>query len=83
MSMSFFMAWLARLRGTSNLALADYLQGRALPAPRTFLATRFVLLSSRDSIGGGPYRIEETYALEPQPMAGDTAWMEQAAMAAY
>ena len=31
-----------------------------------FTAERFVLFSSKDSVGGGPYIIEETYPLAGQ-----------------
>jgi 2'-5' RNA ligase len=30
----------------------------------TFTANRFVLLSSKDSVGGGPYLVEEAYPLD-------------------
>jgi 2'-5' RNA ligase len=30
---------------------------------RTFMASRFVLYSSRASTGGGPYVVEDSYAL--------------------
>lgn len=54
---------LARLRSVSPLALADYLGARgALPAS-PFEPERFVLFSARDSVGGGPYRVEATYPL--------------------
>jgi 2'-5' RNA ligase len=55
---------LARLRSVRPAAVADYLTTRgALVAPE-FEATRFVLYSSRDSVGGGPYVIEAAYPLE-------------------
>ena len=54
---------LARLRQSSPLAVADFLAGRGLFATRQFEATRFVLFSSRDSVGGGPYRVEAEYPL--------------------
>lgn len=54
---------LARLRGVSQMAVADYLEARGLFASRTFEATRFVLYSSRDSVGGGPYVVEAAYPL--------------------
>ena len=53
---------LARLRGVSQMAVADYLGARGFLS-RRFTADRFVLFSSRDSIGGGPYMIEATYPL--------------------
>lgn len=54
---------LARLKSVSELAVADYLSSRGLFASRVFEASRFVLFSSRDSVGGGPYVVEEAYPL--------------------
>jgi 2'-5' RNA ligase len=54
---------LARLRDASNQDVADYLSVRGYFPTRTFKASRFVLFSSRSSIGGGPYVIEAPYAL--------------------
>ena len=53
---------LARLRDASVHGVAAYLGARALFA-RRFLANRFVLFSSRDSVGGGPYVVEAAYPL--------------------
>jgi 2'-5' RNA ligase len=54
---------LARLRAVPPAAVADYLGARAdLTAP-AFEANRFVLFSSRDSVGGGPYVVEAAYPL--------------------
>ena len=53
---------LARLRGVSPMAVADYLGARGF-LTRKFVAERFVLFSSRDSVGGGPYVIEAAYPL--------------------
>jgi 2'-5' RNA ligase len=49
---------LARLRNVSPFAAADYLarHGGFFAAP--FLASRFVLFSSRPNQGGGPYLVE-------------------------
>jgi len=54
---------LARLRGTPERELASYLalRGGFLAGP--FHVNRFVLLSSKDSTGGGPYLVEHTYPL--------------------
>jgi 2'-5' RNA ligase len=58
---------LARLRGTSSLAVADYLSLRGLAPRGRYLAEQFVVYSSRDSVGGGPYVIEAEYPLgEPE-----------------
>lgn len=54
---------LARLRGANTRDIAEYLSLRGGFVGPPFAATRFVLFSSRDSIGGGPYVIEETYPL--------------------
>jgi len=54
---------LARLRDTSSRQVADYLATRAFIAPLPFKASRFVLFSSRASVGGGPYVVEAAYPL--------------------
>ncbi len=54
---------LARLRHASSRDVADYLSIRGYFPRRTFTASRFVLFSSRDSVGGGPYLVEDSYAL--------------------
>jgi 2'-5' RNA ligase len=54
---------LARLRSTSSLDVADYLSARGFFRTAPFPVTRFVLYSSRASTGGGPYVVEESYAL--------------------
>lgn len=51
---------LARLRGAPGIAVAAYLGERGFLS-RSFTAERFVLFSSRDSVGGGPYIKEEVY----------------------
>ncbi len=54
---------LARLRDASNQDVADYLSVRGYFPTRVFTAERFVLFSSRASVGGGPYVVEDSYAL--------------------
>ena len=54
---------LARLRDTSNRQVADYLSLRAPLHSPLFTLSRFVLFSSRASIGGGPYVVEAAYPL--------------------
>lgn len=54
---------LARLRDSSNQQVADYLSGRGAFRSLPFHAGRFVLLSSRASVGGGPYVTEAEYPL--------------------
>ncbi|NGP16684.1 RNA 2',3'-cyclic phosphodiesterase [Devosia aurantiaca] len=54
---------LARLRGTSAEELARFIAEAAMFEPLSFVPARFVLYSSRESTGGGPYVVEETYPL--------------------
>ena len=54
---------LARLRDASNQDVADYLSVRGYFPTRVFTAQRFVLFSARASTGGGPYVVEDSYAL--------------------
>jgi RNA 2',3'-cyclic 3'-phosphodiesterase len=54
---------LARLKGASSFDVAEYLSLRGWFPPQTFTANRFVLYSSRDSFGGGPYMVETSYPL--------------------
>jgi 2'-5' RNA ligase len=54
---------LARLRESSNRQVADYLAVRAPFRSPPFEVSRFVLFSSRASIGGGPYVVEAAYPL--------------------
>ena len=54
---------LARLREFSSRQVADYLALRAFIGPLPFTVSRFVLFSSRASVGGGPYVVEAAYPL--------------------
>jgi 2'-5' RNA ligase len=54
---------LARLRGTSAQEIARFIALSGRFTPLEFAVGRFVLFSSRDSVGGGPYLIEQTYPL--------------------
>ncbi|MGD0333284.1 MAG: RNA 2',3'-cyclic phosphodiesterase [Xanthobacteraceae bacterium] len=54
---------LARLRDSSSREVADYLSVRAHYRSSSFAISRFVLFSSRSSVGGGPYVVEEAYPL--------------------
>ena len=54
---------LARLRDSSSWQVADYLALRAPVRSPLFKVSRFVLFSSRASIGGGPYVVEAAYPL--------------------
>jgi 2'-5' RNA ligase len=54
---------LARLRDSSSWEVAEYLSSRAAFRSSPFPVSRFVLFSSRASVGGGPYVIEAAYPL--------------------
>jgi 2'-5' RNA ligase len=54
---------LARLRDSSSRQVADYLATRGPLGTLAFPVSRFVLFSSRASVGGGPYVVEAAYAL--------------------
>jgi len=54
---------LARLRGTSAADLAQFMAFAGRFEPLEFPVERFVLFSSRDSVGGGPYLVEQAYPL--------------------
>ena len=55
---------LARLRDSSSRQVADYLAARGHYRSSAFEVSRFVLFSSRASVGGGPYVVEAAYPLE-------------------
>lgn len=68
---------LARLRDVRAGDMAAFL-ARTGGFPRlSFTATRFVLLSSRDSVGGGPYVVEAAYpfAAPLAPTRPAAAWV--------
>ncbi|WP_292503452.1 2'-5' RNA ligase family protein, partial [Mesorhizobium sp.] len=54
---------LARLRNSSPADVAQYLSARGNFSTLPFRVGRFVLMSSRDSVGGGPYIVEEAWPL--------------------
>jgi 2'-5' RNA ligase len=54
---------LARLRESSSRQVADYLAARGFFRTSNFKVSRFVLFSSRNSVGGGPYVVEASYPL--------------------
>ena len=60
---------LARLRSSSPQEVAAYLSARGNFSALPFRVGRFVLMSSRDSVGGGPYIVEEAWPLAG-PLAG-------------
>jgi len=51
------------MRGVTPAAVADYLTSRGRLAAAPFVAERFVLMSARDGVGGGPYVVEAEFAL--------------------
>jgi 2'-5' RNA ligase len=54
---------LARLKGSTSIDVARYLAEAGHFTPLTFTVGRFVLFSSRESLGGGPYVVESAYPL--------------------
>jgi 2'-5' RNA ligase len=54
---------LARLRDSSSREVAEYLTARGYFRTASFPVSRFVLFSSRNSAGGGPYLVEAAYPL--------------------
>jgi 2'-5' RNA ligase len=54
---------LARLRVSSSHQVAEYLSARGHFRSPVIEVPRFVLYSSRDSVGGGPYVVEAEYPL--------------------
>jgi len=54
---------LARLRGTSPVEVADLIHHMGRFTPLDFNVRRFVLFSSKASVGGGPYLVEQSYPL--------------------
>jgi 2'-5' RNA ligase len=55
---------LARLRDSSSWQVADYLSARGQFFSSPIALSRFVLFSSRSSVGGGPYIVEADYPLD-------------------
>jgi 2'-5' RNA ligase len=54
---------IARLRNVSPAEVAVYLSARGNFRASPFRVSRFVLMSSKDSVGGGPYVVEEAWPL--------------------
>ena len=69
---------LARLRGARGADIANYLSLRGNFSTEPFSVERFVLFSSKASVGGGPYIAEETYALSGRPAGGSGDWRHSA-----
>lgn len=55
---------LARLRETTAADLARHIAHAGQFMPLSFTVDRFVLFSSRESVGGGPYVVEEDYVFQ-------------------
>jgi RNA 2',3'-cyclic 3'-phosphodiesterase len=69
---------LARLRDSSSHQVAEYLAARGHYRSMSFPVSRFVLFSSRSSVGGGPYVVEADYPLGHAHSAVDDEWMHEA-----
>ena len=54
---------LARLKDVSAEEVALHIQRAGAFIPLTFTVSQFVLYSAKESIGGGPYLVEERYPL--------------------
>ena len=65
---------LARLKGARVDDVVHYLSGRGNFQTAPFTVPRFVLLSSRDSIGGGPYLTEEIFPLREEITSRSREW---------
>lgn len=70
---------IARLRNTPPEVIARYLSSRGNFFVPPFTVGRFVLMSSKESVGGGPYIVEESYPLTPRMSAPSFSNSEQAA----
>ena len=66
---------LARMRGGRQQTVARFLEEHGALRTQPFTATRFVLLSARPGIGGGPYAIEADY-----PFNGAGDWADEATL---
>ncbi|RUM96250.1 RNA 2',3'-cyclic phosphodiesterase [Pseudaminobacter arsenicus] len=71
---------LARLRNTAPEGVARYLSARGNFSTAPFKVGRFVLMSSRDSVGGGPYVIEEAWPLSGADLRTGTSTHDIEAM---
>ncbi|MGB3815737.1 MAG: RNA 2',3'-cyclic phosphodiesterase [Shinella sp.] len=64
---------LARLRNARPEDVARYLTGRGNFHTAPFTVNRFVLMSSKESVGGGPYLTEEVFPLYDSGNSWDSA----------
>ena len=60
---------IGRIRGVKPQAVAQYLSGVGGFQSQPIWVDRFALLSSRNSTGGGPYVVEESYELVEKEVA--------------
>lgn len=60
---------IARLRNVAPEMAARYLSSRGNFHVPPFSVNRFVLMSSKESVGGGPYIVEESYDLTPRAVS--------------
>lgn len=67
---------LARLKSSRVDDVVHYLAGRGDFHTAPFTVTRFVLLSSKESVGGGPYLTEEVFPLHEARAVSSFASME-------
>lgn len=74
---------LARLRGARPDQVATYMERQGSAVTESFTVNRFVLYSSRNSVGGGPYVVEAAYDLGDRAAAEetDTGYDEELAIA--
>ena len=70
---------IARLRNVQPEMAARYLSSRGNFHVPPFTVGRFVLMSSRESVGGGPYIVEDSYPLTPRVSAASFSKREPAA----
>jgi RNA 2',3'-cyclic 3'-phosphodiesterase len=70
---------LARLRNGRSEDAAHYLALRGGFRAPSFPVSRFVLFSSKDSVGGGPYVMEEAFPLDAVPSSRDIGALALAA----
>jgi 2'-5' RNA ligase len=70
---------LARLKNANPHDVAAYLQGRGNFRAMPFRVNRFVLMSSRNSVGGGPYVIEEAWPLKERGASREPSFSISAA----
>ena len=68
----------ARLRNVQPEMAARYLSSRGNFHVPPFTVSRFVLMSSRESVGGGPYIVEDSYPLTPRVSASSFSKREPA-----